>query len=563
MNKHIAFFFVCIFLSSFIACGDDESNNPIANDVESSSSEIQDDDDKSSDSKSVKSSSSEKAAIKSSDSQKKESNSSSSETKKSSDAKSGTESSSSSAKSSSSSSDKNASSSSSEIKTYAASKVKPSGTYDCKKYKCFTTEYLNQKMLAAGDYGEILDERDNQVYKTVIIDDQVWMAQNLNYETAYSYCTDDDCAKYGRYYLWSAAVDRKGCEHGNFCSLPPSVQGVCPAGWHLPSKDEYLRLFDNVGKYGGTNNEFVAAELRAQRGWSVEDNADDYGFSALPTGYKLGSAGDFADVGKTTHAWTSTEVNSIGAYQFRIYEDRLYVSLIDDSKGYPLPVRCVMDKDSLPKIQAPALYLEHVDEWLGVVSREEYLNPNVIYDSLVDPRDGLVYKTKKIGKQVWMAQNLNYADSTKTPSLANGSWCYNDEPEYCKLLGRLYNWTAAKDVCPDGWHLPSYDEWKVLESKFGGQIMAGQYLKAQAGSLSNNGDDEFGFSALPAGGRFIDDSEHDKVNYLYLGDNAFFWSSTPENDDYAYRMNIPYSSNTTNIRSIKKKYGHYVRCVRD
>ena len=56
MNKHIAFFFVCIFLSSFIACGDDESNNPIANDVESSSSEIQDDD-KSSDSKSVKSSS--------------------------------------------------------------------------------------------------------------------------------------------------------------------------------------------------------------------------------------------------------------------------------------------------------------------------------------------------------------------------------------------------------------------------------------------------------------------------------------------------------------------------
>lgn len=72
--------------------------------------------------------------------------------------------------------------------------------YDCGVYNCVTTEYLNQEMLAAGEYGELLDERDNQVYRTIQIGNQVWMAQNLNYVTnggnaddgAMSMCYDDD-----------------------------------------------------------------------------------------------------------------------------------------------------------------------------------------------------------------------------------------------------------------------------------------------------------------------------------------------------------------------------------
>ena len=92
------------------------------------------------------------------------------------------------AKSSSSAGKEVSSSSKGEVpKSYAEAKVMPSGTYACSKYKCFTTEYLNQDFLEAGKYGEILDERDGQVYKTIEICDeenencQIWMAQNLNY----------------------------------------------------------------------------------------------------------------------------------------------------------------------------------------------------------------------------------------------------------------------------------------------------------------------------------------------------------------------------------------------
>ena len=79
------------------------------------------------------------------------------------------------------------------------------------------------------------------------------------------------------------------------------------------------------------------------------------------------------------------------------------------------------------------------------VPKQSYFNPNIKYDSIVDSRDGKVYKTVKIGNQVWMAENLNYADSVKTPSLKGNSWCYDKDPKKCNVAGRLYSWAAAID----------------------------------------------------------------------------------------------------------------------
>ena len=96
------------------------------------------------------------------------------------------------------------------------------------------------------------------------------------------------------------------------------------------------------------------------------------------------------------------------------------------------------------------------------------------YGELVDSRDGQKYKIVTIDieleggvsvQRTWMAQNLNY----QVPE----SFCYKNEPAYCEAYGRLYTFSAAKEACPDGWHVPTIGEWNLLFQTFGGIHNAG------------------------------------------------------------------------------------------
>ena len=138
-------------------------------------------------------------------------------------------------------------------------------------------------------YGEMTDERDGQVYKTVYVEsiDRTWMIQNLNYAylqptaelDSSSWCQNDDpedCGKNGRLYIWSAAMDSaglfsedgKGCGYGVICDYPEPdtanffwywvVRGVCPEGWHLPNDDEW--------------SDFVSAALGGYRSALLKSN---------------------------------------------------------------------------------------------------------------------------------------------------------------------------------------------------------------------------------------------------------------------------------------------------
>jgi len=160
--------------------------------------------------------------------------------------------------------------------------------------------------------------------------------------------------------------------------------------------------------------------------------------------------------------------------------------------------------------------------------------------TFTDSRDSQKYKTVKIGKQTWMAQNLNFKPET-------GSWCYDNNDANCEKYGRLYSFEAAKAACPAGWRLPSSEEWVKLQTATGKKTKvcmgpgmcdweytgSAKKLKAKTGwskddtSLAEagsvNGTDNHGFSALPAG-------KFDKGKFLGIGSSTCWaWSDGESN----------------------------------
>jgi uncharacterized protein (TIGR02145 family) len=231
--------------------------------------------------------------------------------------------------------------------------------------------------------------------------------------------------------------------------------------------------------------------------------------------------------------------------------------------------------------------------WSWDVPKDARLNPEIKYDTIIDSRDNKVYKIVTIApegsgySETWFAENLNYADSIKTPSLKGKSWCYKDTSKYCDVAGRLYTWAAAIDsvtlatdaenprdcgygkacelpekvqgICPDGWHLPDTTEWQALFTAVGGQNNAGKVLKSQTGWIQNgNGTDAFGFSALPAG-RWAD-----YHYYINVGLSAFFWNATQKNTIYAYLAYLEYNHDDALLNGgWKMDYRMSVRCIKD
>ncbi len=231
--------------------------------------------------------------------------------------------SSSSAKSSSSS--KGAESSSSSKNVESSSSFEVSGHYDCSVYKCVTTEYLNQEMLAAGKYGELLDVRDSQVYRTIQIGEQVWMAQNLNYASIDgnmdykkgSFCYDDieeNCDTYGKIYSWTASADMPSTySTSTFVSEKRNeekYQGACPAGYHIPQYEEVVTLLTYAGGVDSSDN---IGKLSSAFLWSDSTIANMYGLSLLPGGW-FTDYGSYVKEKIGNRFWLALDVKHTGAY---------------------------------------------------------------------------------------------------------------------------------------------------------------------------------------------------------------------------------------------------------
>ena len=451
------------------------------------------------------------------------------------------------------------------------------------------------------EYGTLTDERDGQTYKTVKIGDQVWMAENLNYSDSAktaslkgkSWCYDNDpdnCEKYGRLYTWAAAIDSVkfstekslDCGYGKTCALPDTVQGICPSGWRLPRKADWETLFSAVGGQGTAGK-----ILKTQTGWNNNGNGmDAVGFSGWPAGDGNGR-GSSNFKGDGTYFWSSTESSEHGAYFVSLYYRIDSTFLNHNDKDYAYSVRCV--KESVGELPSSSVVSSSSVASSSSIAMaapcKTESEDNCEYGTLTDNRDGQTYKTVKIGDQIWMAENLNYAYLQPTASLDSSSFCYNDSAEYCAKYGRLYTWAAAMDsvgtwstngkgcgngktclptypvrgVCPEGWHLPTQEEFETLINAVGGQSKAGKMLRFTSGWNSNgNGTDAYGFSALSVGWRY------EYGSYYGNGEEVDFWSSTEYNNISAIYRYLHYDDeNLLGENFGSKRDGFSVRCVKD
>ena len=472
----------------------------------------------------------------------------------------------------------------------------------------------------------IMMDIDSNVYSTVQIGDQCWMRSNLRTtryadgtavpagNSAYSetdpyYYDYENCftlPERGYYYNWPAVM------HGQPSSTtnPSEVQGICPNGWHVPSNLEWKQMRDYVTSkseyYCDRFNYFSDASLASNTGWTnrgvqcapgdnITHNAT--GFSAMPAGFyqlvgRIGYASyvlNGADCSMGAYFWCSTENSANKAY----YQTIPYGSSLNVSKDMGFSVRCVMNAEA---------------DSLGYTIDEKSC-PGT--PSVTDI-DGNTYGTVQLGEQCWMRSNLRatrYADGTAVPA---GNMNFSKtEPYYYDFSGQggdgtsqffplskrgyLYNWPAAmhgaassntnpsqvQGICPDGWHVPSNEEWTQLENYvksqsqyscctdvFGNNSCFAKALTSTLGWKYCNGssncypgynpsaNNATGFNAMPVG------------IYAYNGyqsatEVTWFLSST-ENDSASIHFCMLWYDGTYLGRFIEPKdKGYSVRCLRN
>ena len=215
---------------------------------------------------------------------------------------------------------------------------------------------------------------------------------------------------------------------------------------------------------------------------------------------------------------------------------------------------------------------------------KDWTKSGLDYGELYDKRDKYTYKTIKIGNQVWMAENLKYADSVASPYLRGQSWCYQYDPLNCLKGGRYYSWMAAMDIgvewehvrahdvpgfignphrgiCPEGSHIPNNDEWNELFASIGESREAMLALNHGKWPDATNAS---GFSAVGVG---VFDGPCQEINGMWpVGELVFYWSADELKtggavgwilkSDEAGISNLGYGDD-------QKHFGASVRCILD
>ena len=194
--------------------------------------------------------------------------------------------------------------------------------------------------------------------------------------------------------------------------------------------------------------------------------------------------------------------------------------------------------------------------------------------------EGNSYRTVEIGEMRWMAEDLKttrYKDGSPIPLVENYdqwsglstpaySW-YNNDSLNADVYGALYNWYVVESdrLCPEGWHVPSDEEWIALETALGGAPLAGGALKEEGTSHwktpNTEAIDSHGFRALPGGYRSYNGT------FNLMRTSAYWWSSSQKSwygspSRVVYRY-VVYNDRSMSRHIAEKNNGFSVRCVED
>lgn len=447
------------------------------------------------------------------------------------------------------------------------------------------------------DYGPMTDTRDGKTYRTVVVNGQLWMAENLNYSgnnvgKAPCYNNRDSlCAQFGRLYSRDAAMDDSRCEYLSSCDLGEGpIQGICPDGWHIPTVEEMEDLVNFVGDYAPRYKSMGST-------WSYNDGTDTYGLSFLGAG-NWDSDDGFEDI----HRYEVTWAYAPDTYQHYLllggsnaivevmsYKDSEYYSSVRCVKGKANPVSSSSYSSSSARsssssyssssssYRSSSSYYtsvwssENPSSSFSISSKEDLFNPSLTYGTMTDPRDGKTYKTIEFNGQTWMAENLNFSDSSIVPLLEGHNTCYHEKESECELMGRLYSRDAAMNssscafgrscslgdgtiqgICPDGWHVLTYSEAQNLVN----------YVESDEDKIRSH----YGWGASAVGTNdyglsFVATGSWEAGNYDSRGGFSYTWTYY---NGYSNQYYLLVKYNDVSISSYSSKEVYFpVRCIKD
>ncbi|NLO22723.1 MAG: hypothetical protein GX116_00055 [Fibrobacter sp.] len=374
--------------------------------------------------------------------------------------------------------------------------------------------------------GSFTDKRDGHVYKTITINEQTWMAENLNYAPAASTgCfeeDDKDCSKFGRVYTWTEIIDstKSYCGRNELCDQP--LQGICPDGWRIPQENDWIRLFNTLSGEGSSDSWYTLNRHLYVKDNKYQTGDDAYGFSVnTPKEYN-----------KNIRYFTSTQIikNEGFRYKFIIFKGMATLNrpfYDDTTKAF---LRCIKG-DIEPNLNNFYTF--------GVRGDDRKVCHSAVIQYLREPR----YICNKNG--------INNCKVNEDGSIKIGEQT-------------MYLETNGKKECPFEWHIPSKAEWDSLLNYAGGSCFAGYTLKAQEGWGDDYAFDAFGLGIKPTDGNYArfpvrDSGSHATSQRIVFakGSNIAIFEKNDENTSGLLCMKGRLLDDTLSFMDINHEYEQF------